>query len=163
MNGLLVEPPACGHVTDRSVREYLGMEYLAAFRGYREYEVALMNCNLSMTAQEAAEVAVTMNREVVSISIPPLPNLPRAFRLIENLHTAGYNGHVILGGSGSIFGCKDNSFDLKIQYVRNTSHFNILFEDRIAEIQEFSNRDQFESERTVYPTCFPWQGRNSSS
>lgn len=107
MDILLIAPPESERVKAFSAREYLGLEYLAAFLRHHEYEVALLNCNSGTTAQEAVEAAITMNPRVVGIGIPAQPSLLGALRLIKNLHTAGYDGHITLGGHAPTFGFHD--------------------------------------------------------
>lgn len=104
MDVLLVAPSLGKRYEAYSAREYLGLEYVAAFLRHHGYHVGLLNCNVGTTAQKVAKTAVKETPMVVGISIPTLPNVPGAFHIVENLHAAGYTGHITLGGHVATFG-----------------------------------------------------------
>ncbi len=54
---ILIAPSEYRYVKAFSASEYLGLEYIAAFLRQHGYKVLMLNCNLNMTAQKAAEIA----------------------------------------------------------------------------------------------------------
>lgn len=104
---ILIAPSEYRYVKAFSASEYLGLEYIAAFLRQHGYKVLMLNCNLNMTAQKAAEIAIKEKPKIIGISVPTMPNLPGTFELVKNLRTSGYNGHICLGGHFATFSCKD--------------------------------------------------------
>lgn len=107
MDVLLIAPPEYRYVKAWTAREYLGLEYLAAFVRNHGYDVRILNCNRHATIRDVVETAVKDKPTIIGISIPTLPNLPGAFQIVRSLREAKYNGHISLGGHVATFECKD--------------------------------------------------------
>ena len=103
MDALLVVPPEYRYVRSWTETEYLGLEYLASFIRSKGFDAKILNCNLHVPIKHVVKVAIEEKPTIIGISIPTLPNLPGAYRIVRALHAAGYHGHICLGGHTPTF------------------------------------------------------------